>query len=63
MSTKTVKMEGWQPQHSPVSRDEEKQNVSYWTSNAKMRAFYRVPLSLVEWHNLKDDFPKVEASS
>jgi len=28
MNTKTVKMEGWQPQHPPISREEEKQMIN-----------------------------------
>lgn len=35
-------------------------HVNYWTSSAKMRAFYKVPLSSVTWRDLKDGFPKVE---
>jgi len=35
-------------------------HVNYWTSSAKMRAFYRVPLSSVTWRDLEDHFLKVE---
>ena len=35
-------------------------HVNYWTSSAKMRLFIKVPLSSVEWRDLKGQFPKVE---
>lgn len=35
-------------------------HINYWTSSAKMRVFYKVPLSSITWQGLKDHFPKVE---
>jgi len=35
-------------------------HISYWTSSAKMRAFYKLPLTSLTWRDLKDHFPKVE---
>lgn len=35
-------------------------HVNYWHPNWKARAFFKVPLSALEWKDLEDNFPQVE---
>jgi len=34
-------------------------HINYWSPNAKMQLFIKVPLNSVQWRDLKPHFPKV----